>query len=476
MRRSTLATLLTCAAAAATAQAPPLPSGLRLKLSADLGVVAPADAAARPAAAPADEGLARLVAQPQRCAEAEPAAAGAALTLAAVVQAAVCHNAGVRRGEGLATQARAALGQADAARQPALNLNVRVDAESGYPNSSATSARLDWVLFDFGNRGAALRQARQGLAAVLDEQRIEVLNAVADAAQLFAAAQAAFGRFDAAAVNLRTAQDSARMTDARHAAGAGTLVEKLQAQTALAQARFEHARVMSQWQAAAGALAVAMGLPASQSPGVVLADDGSAADAVQAVDTASLIDEARERHPRIAAARLRLDEARARAAAVRAERWGNVALSARFGRTLSSGDSSSQSGRSASVQYSLPLFDRGVQDARAGDAAGQVQLRLAGVDDALAQVELQVWQQAQALLGEQDTLRYSRAVQGSAEAALRVAVERYRQGVGGFADVLSAQTTAANARFQSVESEANLRRAKLRLAAAVGRFGPLPGG
>ena len=48
---------------------------------------------------------------------------------------------------------------------------------------------------------------------------------------------------------------------------------------------------------------------------------------------------------------------------------------------------------------------------------------------------------------------------------------RFRQGAGGFRDVLAAQSNAANARFQWVESRANLARAQWRLAAAVGRFG-----
>jgi outer membrane protein len=191
------------------------------------------------------------------------------------------------------------------------------------------------------------------------------------------------------------------------------------------------------------------------------------------IDLNALIDEARQRHPRVSAARARLAEARARVEAVAAERWGNLGLNASTGRTRSSSESDARGSSSIGLQWTLPLFDRGAQNSRRGDAVGQVMVREVDVGDALKQVELQVWQQGQTLIGEREGLRYSRAVLVSADASLRVATERYRRGVGSFNDVLLPQNVAANARFQWVEAQANLRRAQLRLAASVGRFGPL---
>jgi outer membrane protein len=167
---------------------------------------------------------------------------------------------------------------------------------------------------------------------------------------------------------------------------------------------------------------------------------------------------------------LRLAEAREGMAAVEGERWGSVALGARTGRSRASGDSNVRGSTSATLQWTVPLFDRGQQDTRLRDAQGQIQQRSVGIDDAMRQVELQVWQQSQALQSEREGLRESRLVLESAELGLKVSSERYRLGVGNFSDVLTAQNSAANARFQVVEARANLRRAQLRLAAAVGRF------
>jgi outer membrane protein len=418
----------------------------------------------------ADANLARLLLEPQRCVEGATAEPGVPVTIGSVVRAVICQNALVRQGAGLSLQAQAALDLARAQRQPALSLSAGVDAERRSPTSAAVLLRLDWVLFDFGRRDAALQQARMALAAVLAEQRNDVLTALADAAQLLTAAQAAFGRLDAALLNLRTAQDSARVVEARHGAGAATLSENLQAKTALAQARLEHSRARSQWLSARGALALAIGLPAGDPIEFAPADTDDNTLIEQAVDITALMDEVRQIHPRVAAARARLAEARERANAAEGERWGSVAFSARTGRSRYGSDASVRSTAAAALEWSLPLLDRGVLDARLRDAQGLIQQRRVGVDDSVRQVELQVWQQGQALLSERDGLRESRLVLDSAETSLRVASERFRLGVGSFSDVLAAQSAAANSRFQVVEARANLRRAQLRLAAALGRF------
>jgi outer membrane protein len=419
-------------------------------------------------------GITRALSQAPRCDALNKSAVAGVLRMAAVVNQVICHRLGVREGFGLTEQARAALELAESQRQPSLNLSVGIDAERGGSGGNGTVAlRMEWLLFDFGASSAGIQQSRLALAAVLDDQRAEVLLALAEAAQLFAAAKTAFGRVDTATINLRTAQDSARMTEVRQASGAGSLAEKVQAQTSLAQARLEHVRAKNQWLSASGSLAIAMGLGANQTfefDGTEV-DDDSLFDS--SLDVKALIEEARARHPRITAARARLAETQARFKSIEAERWGSVNLSAAAGRIRTSGNSELRDTGSASVLWTLPLFDRGVTTSRQRDVQGQIQIRNAAVDDALSQIELQVWQQSQELIADRDILREARSVRNSAELSLRVSSERYRSGVGLFNDVLNAQNVVANARFQWVEARANLLKSQLRLAASIGRFGPL---
>ena len=450
-------------------------TALELKLTNTLYAIAPTKPETLQVSAPLInyDGLTRALSQTPNCGASNTSPVTGVLRMAAVVNQVICHRLGVREGFGLTEQARAALELAESQRQPALNLVVGLDAERGGNTNGTVALRMEWLLFDFGASNAGIQQSRLALAAVLDDQRAEVLLALADAAQLFAAAKTSFGRLDSAAINLRTAQDSVRMTEARQAAGASSLAEKVQAKTALAQARLEEVRAKSQWLSANGSLAIAMGLSANQTFefDATEADDDSFFE--RSLDIKALIDEARSRHPRITAARARLAETQARFKSIDAERWGNISLSAVAGRIRTSGYTDLRDTGSASLLWTLPLFDRGVTTSRQRDIQGQIQIRNASVDDALNQIELQVWQQSQELIADRDILREARAVRNSAELSLRVSSERYRSGIGLFSDVLNAQNVAANARFQWVEARANLLKSQLKLAASIGRFGPL---
>lgn len=448
---------------------------VQLKFTNTLYEIAPGKLEALQVSAPLInyDGLTRVLRQTPNCGTSNTSPITGVLRMAAVVNQVICHRLGVREGFGLTEQARAALELAEKQRQPSFNLVVGLDAERGGNTNGTVALRLEWLLFDFGATSAAVQQSRLALAAVLDDQRAEVLLALADAAQLFATAKTSFGRLDSAAINLRAAQDSVRMTEARQAAGASSLAEKVQAQTALAQARLEEVRAKSQCLSANGSLAIAMGLSANQTFDFDNVEGDEDALFEQSLDVNALIDEARSRHPRITAARSRLAETQTRFKSIDAERWGNVSLSAVAGRIRTSGYTDLRDTGSASVLWTLPLFDRGVTTARQRDIQGQILIRNAGVDDALSQIELQVWQQSQTLIADRDILREARAVRNSAELSLRVSSERYRSGVGLFSDVLNAQNVAANSRFQWVEARANLLKSQLRLAASIGRFGPL---
>ncbi len=350
-------------------------------------------------------------------------------------------------------------------------MSVGVDAQTGSTAYGGASVQLDWVLFDFGARDAGIRQAREAMQSVLDEQRAEVLVAVAQAAQLHTAAQSTRGRADAAAMNMRIAQDSMRVVGARHAAGAATLIDRLQAQRALSQATLDHTGAMTQWLTAAGALSVAMGLPAPQP--LVLAAAASDDELIReaAPDVPMLIDEAMTNHPRLLAARGRLTEASERSAEAQAERWGAVGVGVRIGR--GTGDTSTTSHASAGIAWTVPLFDRDVWGSKLRDAQGQARVRAVGVEDAVRLVTTQVWQEGQNLLGARNALHDARQVLDSAETTLRVTTERFRLGASAFAEILLAQDAASIARFQWVDVRANLLRARWRLAAAVGRLGPM---
>lgn len=453
MRRPLGLLLLGLWAAAAPAQ------GLRLDPQAS-----EPPAAAAPATAPGLDSL-QLGAG---CAAEAPRPA--AWSLPAAIQGVVCHALGVRRGAGLVQQARAADQVAGQAWWPALNAAGGLDARNGYGQSAFAELRADIVLFDFGQRSAAARESGAALAAALDAQRAEVLTAIGQAALLYTTAQAAQDKVDALAGVLRQAEANSQLVEARRSAGAASLAERYRADTATAQARAEHARALGAWLVARGTLAVALGLPASE---VIELEAGPVTDEGDAPDLDALIAEARERHPQVLAARARLAEVQARIDGARAGRWGSIGASAQTGRTRSSNDLQVRSVTTGSLSWSLPLYDRGVTSGRVADAQAQQQVRQAELADALAQTEALVWEQGRLLQSERHAWREMRRARDSAEAALQAVAERYRLGVGSFGDVLQAQDALAQASLQWADSRAAWLRARWRLAAAVGRLGPL---
>jgi outer membrane protein len=455
LTRQALALLLVCGLAPAAAQA----QASAAALASTQGLAGAAQVS--PLAA---------LAEPLKCpVQARIPSPTAALSLEDALFAAVCRSGRQRQTQGLSLQAQANVDRARALLRPQLSLSAGGGQTRGSPAQADVAVRLDWVLIDFGNASATQRAAREAWLAVLRDRDADLLLAVAQASDAYVAALAAYGRMEAAAQNLQAAQDNQRVAQARAGAGAATVTDRLQAETAAGQARVELGRARTQWRLARGELAAAMDLPVTTEMMLASIDLAEGLFQTRDLDIDALIAEARERHPSVLAARARRGQ---RLAAVRAERWGAVSLSARAGNDRI-GNGSGSTNTSASLQWQLPLTDGGTQRARELDARGQGLVRDAELDEALRGVALQVWQAGQTLDGERRSVQASHLVLDTAVQAMRAATERFRMGVGSFSDVNAAYSAVASSRLQWVDSRANVLRAQLQLAAATGRFGGL---
>jgi outer membrane protein len=417
----------------------------------------------------------RLVKTPAACQPTlNPSSATGALEvdLSSAMQSLVCNNPLVRQSVATLTQAQLAVSQAQVQGLPGVRLRAGVDAERGQPTELQTSLRLDWVLFDFGRRDATLVQARQALAAQESEQRARVLAAINAGVARFVAAEAAWARLQAADVSLAIAKDSLRAAAARQQAGAATRADTLQAQTAATQAELEHTQRLERWQLERAALATALGWSPDTALTIAPPTPATLASSHPA-DPSVLLMEARETHPRIVAARARVRQLQAQVDAEKAARWGSVDAVADVGKTRTPNvitDSASRSTNSVALQWTVPLWDRRETDTRVRDAESRLSAQQWALQDLQNEVALDVWQQAQAVAGSRQALQQSLALRSQADEALTVATQRYRAGVGGFTETLTAQTTAAAARAQAADATARLRQTSLALAAALGRF------
>ncbi|HNH25045.1 MAG TPA: TolC family protein, partial [Accumulibacter sp.] len=133
----------------------------------------------------------------------------------------------------------------------------------------------------------------------------------------------------------------------------------------------------------------------------------------------------------------------------------------------SSGDLSSH-GNSIGLTFNIPLFTGFGQTYNVRAAQARREVQAARRDGVHLQVAFEVWQAYQNLSTASQTLRSSADLLQSAEQSERVALGRYKAGVGTILDVLNAQSALANGRLQRIQAMLDWQVSRATLAKAVG--------
>ncbi|XOD01283.1 TolC family protein [Burkholderia sp. 22PA0099] len=431
--------------------------------------------------------------------ECRPLPDGQPIDLADAILQALCASPQARGAWANARAQAAALGIADAAYLPQMSATAGIERDalsSSYDGSAFGdgairrsqnassrygSLSLNWVLFDFGKRAAARRQAGALLAAANATQSEVLESVMLDTAQAFYAladAQALLNAADRAENIARLSLEAAR---ARHDAGAGTLGDELRARTSYQRSLLDRVSAQGDVQVADGALAVAMGRYANTPVRIAPASSDEDTDRETLAGVGQLIEEAKRRHPRLIAARAQVEAALAGADAARAQGRPTIALVGSLSQNnpsyqqqpqgLLSPRLSTSRGSTLGVQLTIPLFEGFASGYRVAQADAQADARLAALHDTELQVSLEVWKRYHEAETNAANLKNVRDLVDSAGRALKVAQGRYQEGVGTFSELLDTQVALADARRQRVQVESRWRSARLRLAASLGRLG-----
>lgn len=409
---------------------------------------------------------------------------------------AICANPQARKAWASARVQAATLGVSESAYLPTLNATAGAERDTlsttynveGYgevnvpqnSNSKYAMLNLSWVLFDFGQRGAAFRQARELLAAA-NAEHDEALQAV-----FFNAAQAYYGLRDAQAAVEATrqteaiAQESLAEATAKHEAGAGTLADQLQAQTNYRRALLDRISAEGDALAATGTLAAAMGLDADVPVRIGAADPTpDQANFAEGVD--QLIEQAKARQPKLVAARAKYEAALANVDAIRAQGRPTIALVGDLARNNPSYQQQPQGlgatsitgshGSTIGIQITIPLFEGFASGYKVAQAQAQADVEEADLQGAELQVALDVWKSYQNLRTDTANLTNSQELLADAQYSLDIARGRYKAGVGTFPELLNAQTALADAQKERVQAISRWHTSRLRLAASLGSLG-----
>ncbi|HYB23396.1 MAG TPA: CerR family C-terminal domain-containing protein [Solirubrobacteraceae bacterium] len=408
---------------------------------------------------------------------------GVTITLAKVVDIALLNNPATRASYLAARSAADQLGSKRAAYYPSVDLAASFSRSENTSTNTLVNApqniygpevTLSYLLLDLGGRAANVEDARLGLLAADWSHNATIQNVVLGVETAYVDYLDAKAQLEAAQVTLKQAQTALDAATLRHDAGLATIAEVLQAKTAFSQAELSRQSADGAVLALRGALATAMGLPANTPY-----DVGTLPAEVPLERAGGVVEElianAETRRPDLAAARALADKATAHARAVRSDGLPNLSLNAIAGRDYISpyAGSSPVNAWSATAVVSFPLFTGFANTFDLRKAREDAGVAQAQADLLEQQVILQVWQSYYALQTATQLVKTSRDLLASAEESERVALGRYKEGVGTILDLLTAQAALASARAQEIQARSGWYVALAQLAHDTGAAAPL---
>jgi outer membrane protein len=405
------------------------------------------------------------------------------LGLGEVIERILCQSPRMRQALASITEQHASVLLAEQARRPRVSANADVNISESPATTllSATRSRnanaglaMNWVLFDFGASNANIRSARSSLAAALADQSATQLAQLEEGIRLYVEALNASARLDSLQQTEKAAQQSLEIASARYSSQTGSLAERLQANSALAQVRLELTRGQGQWRAASGNLAVAMGLPVRQKISLAAWDQRQSALGflTQGTENSSeqldaLWSTVKAEHPRLRAVRSEIEALQARLEQTKAEGRGSVSVNSGVGINQGLGGTSSRelaSNINIGVQANIPLFDSASQGARQTQITAQISSRQAQLSIVERELETTLWQAFQQVTSDQESLKASQTLVDVATQGQEVALGRYRAGVGSVVDLLNAQNVQSQAVLQRANAGIALLQSQLRLS------------
>lgn len=173
-------------------------------------------------------------------------------------------------------------------------------------------------------------------------------------------------------------------------------------------------------------------------------------------------------------AEMRLDELRIRQgrkelAAARGARLPRVSVSAAYGMAGNTYDQHSDTTYAVGAQITLPIFDGGAINGRIDSASSQLNQQRIRYQNTRRQIEQDVRVARRTLRTLGQRVRAARAGLRLAKEELQRSRDRFRHGVNDNLEVVDAQSSLANARDTHISALAEYARARINLAAALGR-------
>ncbi|WP_422679468.1 TolC family protein [Candidatus Methylopumilus universalis] len=391
------------------------------------------------------------------------------LSLVEVTEAALCHNPQTREVYANAKVQSAQVGVARSLFFPSVTdtLSATENKNRTTNYSNATNRIVaSYLLYDFGSRDANFENANQLLKAASATQNAIVQTVLLASVNAFYQVHASRAILNASIETERLSQESFKSAEAKYIAGVATPADKLQAQTSFANATLTKLRNEGTLKVAYGNLANVMGAPANINFQIA---DSKLDDIPELIDQDidALIEQARLQRPDLMASEAQLKASLAKIESVKADAKPKVRIDAsnQYDENLLGQTSQNTS---LGIFLSIPLFEGYKPTYLIRSAEATAELNASKRDQLKLQVSLDVWTAYQNLKTANESITASNVLLLSAEESSRVALGRYKEGVGNIIDTLNAQSALANAKQQKIQSVLNWNIARTTLAQSIG--------
>ncbi len=348
------------------------------------------------------------------------------------------------------------------------NLNAYTKTKMG-PSASSfdTALELSWLVFDFGGRDFAAKEKYQALIAADFTHNAEIQKAVSIVLQTYFQYAGEKALVQASQASIREAEVTLESARQRHENGVATIADVLQAKTALSQARLTLVEFQGRVDTIRGVLATAMGLPANTPYDI---DDLPINPPIRRFmdQVETCIQQAQVNRPDLAAQRSRVEQAMAHIRTVRSALYPSLVLDSRLNSSIDRGASDWESRDTTALMVNIPLFKGNSRHYDVVKAQHDAENQKNQMNSLEQNIALQVWSSYFNLKTSEQRLNTSGDLLTSATQSHDVALGRYKEGVGGFLDLLAAQSALENARAKRIEALADWYISYARLAEDTG--------
>jgi outer membrane protein len=407
---------------------------------------------------------------------------GTTLSLAQLVDVALRNNPRTREAWHFARAAAAEVGAKRSEYFPVVELDgsitrqktTAVGGQFTYLQTTyGPAASLNWLLFDFGGRAGDVAEAQAALYAADWGHNAAIQDVVLSVAQAYYLYLNAKALVVARQANREEAGRNLEAAQERHRAGVATIADVLQAKTVLSQIELNLQEAQGQVLVIRGALATAVGVPASIAVDVGELPAELPLDRVQkSVD--ELITRAMVERPDLAARRFEAEAALEHVRSVRADGLPKLLAIGSINRTYYENPTGApfSDNYAGTILLRVPVFtgfETVYNTRKAQEEAEQARATAEKTQDL---VTFEVWASYYDVQTASQRVLTSRDLLASASQSAEVAQGRYKEGVGSILDLLTAQSLLATARAQEVEARSLWLLAMAQLAHATGALLP----